>query len=141
MTFCKQCYKNFYHSCRKFAELFLFLFCDFPEVSIQVLHWKACLKNSTKFTRKHLSQSLFSRELWKNFQNTFSTEHLRAISSRFRSLDRQKFVLGLVFNNVKRHICADSNNPWTWIVFTYFFAWYVVGLGKAYSVIAYSIIP
>ena len=66
----------------------------------EVFHKKGFLKNSPKFTRKHLYQSLFfnkvagfatllkkalaqvfSCEFWKIFKNTFLTEHLLTMAS------------------------------------------------------------
>ena len=87
------------------------------------------LKNSSKFTRKHVLRSLSSCDFWKKF-----SEHLfyRTPPSDFiwiSYVKTYKFVFGPVFNNVKRHICANSNNLWKWILFNYVFS-YVVGLGK-----------
>ena len=42
---------------------------------------KVILKNVSKFSGKHLCQSLFSEKFWEVFKNTFFTEHLRTTTS------------------------------------------------------------
>ena len=82
-------------------------------------------KNFSKFTGKHLSQSLFSCEFWEIFKNTFFTEHLwttafvssLATISSYCYLNFEQCILFVSFSNIifgsrflkKNEICNSCN--------------------------------